>query len=89
MLRNRFVFIEGRDNHEGALGIGFMDGATTVSKRVLGKPLRIATRLRALSPGMSIAMEAHAEDSGDAASPAELSGTGIWLRLLESWKEIA
>jgi hypothetical protein len=29
-LRDRFVLVEGRNNHERALGVGFMDGATTV-----------------------------------------------------------
>ena len=50
-LRDRFVLIERRNNHERALGVGLMDGATTVSERVLGKSLRIAARLRALGPG--------------------------------------
>ena len=54
----------------------------------LGKSLRIAARLRALSPGMSITVQAHAGDTDDAAPPSELGRTRIWLRLLDGWKEI-
>ena len=69
------VVFERAADGNGLLGVGAVDGLAGMADGFLGESLRLTGSAGALSPGITVGMEAHALNAQQAAATAKFGGT--------------